>query len=822
MGRPRGPKLPGFRTDRNTRRVLRSYSGRHLRPNSTSSINCLITKGFAARPSELGSDCKRKMMYKEQYAAAEMTGKSSDRVSNRACFGPYEVDLHTHELWKYGTKLKLIGQPFEILTVLLSRPGELVTREELRARLWPADTFVDFNHGLNAAVNKLRDALSDSAETPRYVETLPRRGYRFIGKIEARSAPASALAEPPEGLPALSNAPLPDSVLTPSSILEVAEPLRWIRYGAGILLLGILIIVIGLSIKRDVSGNGGRVVERIRPLTNLADSTGDPAFSPEGNSVAFVRQDSIPAHSGIFLKSVDSDQSRQLTHSDRDCCPVWSPDGRFIAFSRYENQQFAIYVVSADGGQQQKAEAEKQVRTPSTYTLSPVSPGALERKLDTGGLMPQKGEFDWSPDGKSIAFSTGSVFLLSLSDSAVHRVTSPTAGSQDGYPKFSSDGQRLLFVREHEIGLPQEILTTSVSRGEAVHVVSEPGHIAGAPQWSPDEKSVIFASDRTNGGHPALWRVSLDDPSATPVELAVVGSPTWSPAVSRLGHRLAYQRQTKSLSVWEMDLSGSSEKLPHIVIPQTSDTDQGPGPQYSPDGKRIAYMSDRSGTMEIWVSNRDGSDAFQLSAVGGAGTPRWSPDSQSVVFDTHSGRGGIVRINVQGGAQHVLVENPSSNVCPSWSRDGKWVYFASETSGRYEVWKVPAEGGQPVQVTHLGGHAALESLDGKYIYYAQNAKTEPEVWRIPVEGGAETRVPLVRPGTWASWQVVNGGILFVGPSLGHKAVLSFYDFATGRTTVRAVLDLVPFWLGATIDGKTVAFDQPGREQSQIMLVDNFR
>ena len=112
-------------------------------------------------------------------------------LSNRARFGPFEVDLHTHELWKFGTRLKLVGQPFEILSVLLSRPLELVTREELRERLWPGDTFVDFNHGLNAAVNKLRDALSDSAENPRYIETLPRRGYRFIAAIDFPSGDQS-------------------------------------------------------------------------------------------------------------------------------------------------------------------------------------------------------------------------------------------------------------------------------------------------------------------------------------------------------------------------------------------------------------------------------------------------------------------------------------------------------------------------------------------------------------------------------------------------------------------------------------------------------
>src|SRR5262252_6957554 len=108
-------------------------------------------------------------------------------------FGPYSVDLHTRELRKDSVKVRLVGQPFEILTVLLGRPGELVTRERLRDRLWAGDTFVDFEHGLNAAVNKLREALCDSAEDPKYIETLPRRGYRFIGRIEhpeAKPVPA--------------------------------------------------------------------------------------------------------------------------------------------------------------------------------------------------------------------------------------------------------------------------------------------------------------------------------------------------------------------------------------------------------------------------------------------------------------------------------------------------------------------------------------------------------------------------------------------------------------------------------------------------------
>src|SRR5262249_53839918 len=153
---------------------------------------------------------------------------------SRARFGPYEVDLHTHELWKFGTKLKLVGQPFEILAVLLSRPLELVTREELRERLWPADTFVDFNHGLNAAVNKLRDALSDSAENPRYIETLPRRGYRFTAAVEwipAATASLSSDVPPAEPKPVAA----PPTTPFPSSALEkkTRRARLWPRFAIG-------------------------------------------------------------------------------------------------------------------------------------------------------------------------------------------------------------------------------------------------------------------------------------------------------------------------------------------------------------------------------------------------------------------------------------------------------------------------------------------------------------------------------------------------------------------------------------------------------------
>lgn len=743
-----------------------------------------------------------------------MNGNGSDRVQ----FGPYEADLHTHELWKYGTKIKLVGQPFEVLAILLSKPGELVTREELRDRLWPGDTFVDFNHGLNAAVNRLREALSDSADAPRYVETLPRRGYRFIALVERRNASHAIpipVAPADESVAIRAEVPPPAPPLQPQSTeLKVLKIPKWRRYmvGAGVPVLFLLIIFVAAIVLKKLASRGEASeahspVQRIRPLTSLADETSEPGFSPDGNYVAFRREGVKSEESGIFVKSIGSDQLVQLTRNAGDCCPAWSPDGRSIAFSRITDKESGIYVVPASRGQE----------FPASGSLT-VTVGGAERKLETNGVAPKRGELDWSPDGKTIAFSGGtSIFLLSLDPSAVHRLTEPPPLSEDWGPAFSPDGQKVLFVRSRETSFPEEIMAMSTQGGEATRITSEPARILGPPRWSSDGQSVIYASDR--GSHPALWRTSVDVRDS-PVEINDGG---WYPAVSRRGYRLAYQRITRSLNIWQLDLSAPGKRQ-HILVPSTSETDQGPGPQISPDSKKLAFMSDRSGTMEIWVSDRDGNNPVQLTAVGSAGTPRWSPDSQSIAFDARGKNGpGIYAVGLQSGAPRLLTPDFES-VCPSWSQDGKWIYFASgHGGGGFQVWKVPAGGGSEVQLTTHGGHAPMASPDGKYVFYAKTEYANPEVWQVPVDGGPERLLsPMIRPATWASWSVVDQGIVFAGPSGKGKPVVGLFDFATHRVTDLGTLDTVPFWIGATRDGKTLVFDQPGWQQAQIMLVENFR
>jgi dipeptidyl aminopeptidase/acylaminoacyl peptidase len=254
---------------------------------------------------------------------------------------------------------------------------------------------------------------------------------------------------------------------------------------------------------------------------------------------------------------------------------------------------------------------------------------------------------------------------------------------------------------------------------------------------------------------------------------------------------------------------------------------QNAGPQISPDGKRLVYMSDRSGGMDIWVSDRNCQNPIQLTAFGTAGSPRWSPDGKTIVFDVGLGPEwqqprAIFLVNADGGTPRALVQDSFNNPAPSWSPDGAWIYFPSDRSGSWQVWKVPSTGGTPIQVTTQGGFAAFEAPD-HYIYYAKHRDPGPELWRIPVGGGPESPVfPGIQPLDWAAWAVAEKGIFFVANGAQAAPTLCFFDFSTLTVKPITVLGEAPFWLGAQPDGGSVVFDVPGSEASHIMLLENFR
>jgi len=240
--------------------------------------------------------------------------------------------------------------------------------------------------------------------------------------------------------------------------------------------------------------------------------------------------------------------------------------------------------------------------------------------------------------------------------------------------------------------------------------------------------------------------------------------------------------------------------------------------QYSPDGTRIAFESDRSGNPEIWVCNADGSNPVQITAFRNAwaGSPRWSPDGRMIAFDGDAaGSWDIYTVPSSGGKPVRLTTTDANEFRPSWSHDGKWIYYGT---GRSQIWKLPAGGGPAIQVTKNGGSVAFESVDGKDLYYTK----ERELWRIPVQGGTEVRV--LESLVYNSFALTARGLYFLegSESWDLNPRLKFLDFTTRDVTEVAALGPTSGELAVSPDEKWILFQKVDHAASELMLVENFR
>jgi DNA-binding winged helix-turn-helix (wHTH) protein len=327
-------------------------------------------------------------------------------------FGNFEADLRAGELRKAGVKLKLGGQPFQVLTILLERPGEVVTREELQGQLWP-DTFVDVDHNLNTAINKIREVLGDSAESPRFVETLPRRGYRFLAPVEG-NVPA-----PPEPRPGP----------TPPNTLNIRLKMAFGLFAIAAIALGAAAAYRWLRPQPQPSQEQANLTSM--PFTALPGRATSPAFSPDGSRIAFA-WDGDPKGGAkgfdLYVKALGSETLLRLTQQPSEwISPTWSSNGTQIAFHRMGGAGTGIYIVPALGGPEQKL---LSTRIPWT-DFTPIS---------------------WSLDGKWIAYADRlqseenvRIYLLSTETLETKQIASNPMCVSQGLPAFSHNGEYVAY-----------------------------------------------------------------------------------------------------------------------------------------------------------------------------------------------------------------------------------------------------------------------------------------------------------------------------------------------------------------------------------------
>ena len=738
---------------------------------------------------------------------------TSPRLPSLVRFGPYEADLLSGELRKSGIRLKIQDRPFQILAILLEQPGQMVTREQLQKRLWAEDTFVDFEHGLNTAINKLRQVLSDEADNPRFIETLPKRGYRFIAPVSAALSAMAPELMGEESVPAAhAEAPSMDSPPkgTPAAA-QPRSPKHRLPYTAAVIAVVVAAILLGswyLFLRNRSESSWSQI--RIAPLNGLPRQC-DAAFSPDGSQVAFNWAGEKGNYQHIYISQIGATGSpRQLTSAGDgtfEFAPAWSPDGRYIAFYRFDDkeQALAIFVTAALGGSERRL-----------YTAK--SP----RKVDA---------LDWSPDGKLLAFCDSNspdeasrIYFLSLDTLEVRPVTSPQPGTLgDATPAFSPEGKSLGFVRD-TLDV-REIYLQPVSGGTPTQITFDHADIQGIA-WTPDSQELIFGSSRQ--GNESLWRISAQ--GGTPQRLPIAGA-SWAvrPALSRKGNRLAYTSISYSSAIFRASVT-SDHKVGKPLERFISSTGLEEGPQYSPDGKYIVFQSTRTGYHEIWRANADGSNSIQLTHFEKnlTGTPRWSPDSKQISFDSRpEGHSHVFIINAEGGQPRQVTRGDSENGVASWSVDGKWIYFASNRGGDWQVWKMTPQGDNVTQITHKGGFTPLPSPDGKYLYYAKG-RDVPGLWRVPVDGGEEVKMLEGPPmGGWGYYALTKDGIYYPDASIPGKGGLYFYSFATQTSSLAMPVDHeqpcsgAPS-LGFSPDGQNMLMCLQDQALVYIMLVENYR
>jgi Tol biopolymer transport system component/DNA-binding winged helix-turn-helix (wHTH) protein len=708
----------------------------------------------------------------------------------RVRFAEFEVDLGSRELFYEGRKLPLQEQPFQVLRILLERPGQLVTREELRSQLWAADTFVDFDHSLNKAVAKLREALGHAGGQSPLIETLPRRGYRFIAPVEWMNGNHSAAAE---SLPAVSQ-----------SGSHQRTDARWMfRFPGRAILLSLAVIALLLGL-----GSTGYIFRRSAPrpsmttvpLTSLPGAETEAAFSSDGEQVAFVWDGDSGNRTDVYVKRIGTERALQLSQSSGFvCCDVWSSDDRYIAFQRCSGENQGIFLVPSLGGPERK----------------------LRKTIGCAGL-------GWSPTDPVLVFGDKNspetpyaLFLMSAEDLQPHQLTFPlgnVVGDQD--PVFSPDGKSIAFIRVIGEGAT-DIFTVAVSGGPARQLTFDKSGVFGLT-WSAGGKKIIFSSHRDGGL--SLWAVSLA--GGEPERLPLGGAAATGPTISRKGGRLAYTQGLIRPNLWSIALSQNGRKVSGGPSQFLFSAAYNNGPQFSPDGKRLAFTSERSGYNEIWTCDAtDCSEPQQLTFLKVvSGMPRWSPDSKQIVFDSRpTGHSQVMMISAEGGSPVPLTDGKSEDKVPSWSSDGKFVYFSSNRSDAAQIWKVPATGGQSSRVTRHGGFAAFESSDGRYLYYAKD--NEPGIWRMPTGGGDETRILAdLSPECWGDWALSKSGVYYVSEA-GPRPAIEFFDFASKRVSRVAELAGLPPQgdpgFAVSPDGTRIIFSQVDTSAVDIMLVENF-
>jgi Tol biopolymer transport system component/DNA-binding winged helix-turn-helix (wHTH) protein len=598
-------------------------------------------------------------------------GSPSPGSTNKSVrFGSFDVDLRAGELRKSGVKIKLQGQPLEVLALLLEQPGQVVTREELQQKLWAGDTFVDFEHGLNKAISRVREALSDQADNPRFIETLPRRGYRFIAPVVGKETLGSDKVQP--------STPPPDDAVATAMRPEPRIRSQVLRYA--ILLAGTVLLA-AAALKTVMRSPGAPRVLRFTQLTNDGQEKSG-ALATDGSRIFF--NETLTGQRPAIV---------QVSVTGGDVAPL------SVALKRPR-----VLDLSREGTELLIAN-DDDFETSSLW-VQPVV-GGSPRRVGTANIT----DADFTADGKSIIYgSKHEVYSVSRDGSSVRKLL-----TADGVPfgfRFSPDGRTFRFT-EFDDGVDSMSIMEASADGTGLHKMLH----ACCGGWTPDERFFIF-QNRINSrldlwalseARSFPWRKHEDKP----VQLTAGPLNFESPLLSTDGKKIFAIGGSSRAEVIRYD-SSSGQFVPYFSGISAE------GLSFSRDGLWVAYTSYPDGT--LWRSKIDGSERLQLTFPPlKVLLPRWSPNGKQIAFNAIRLDGDrawkAYIVASEGGNPQPILTSEQIQIDVNWSLDGNSLIFGSSEGGNKEPIQIIDL--RSNRVSPLPGSGGLFSPrwspDGRYI-----------------------------------------------------------------------------------------------------------
>ncbi|MEM7204207.1 MAG: winged helix-turn-helix domain-containing protein [Planctomycetota bacterium] len=632
----------------------------------------------------------------------------------------------------------------QVLECLAERPGELVPRDELLERIWPGRIVNE--ESLTRAISELRTIFGDDAAAPRYIHTIRGRGYRLVAEVGGATA-AAVGAESPA-----------------TSGRAVAAGSWRLLASAGAVVAILLAWSLGAQLR-----SGARVAEidpaEPRPLTFFPGRETDPAVSPDGSRVAFAWGGADDTNYDIYVKPRDGDRVRRLTRdAGRDVHPAWSPDGRRIAFLRNGETGASAWVVDAMGGDPERVGAV----------------GAWATGLD------------WSPDGAALILAhigdgiSLRLARLRIADGGLAAISAPGEGERDHSPVWSPSGERIAFVRTGGPSHRDQVCVANADGADLRRFDMQLRQVRGL-DWVADERHLILAAQERGTGR--LYRMATRD--GTLDELHVREEHITYPSLSDDARTLAYEDARPRQRVWRLGVAavGAGGAIAARAEPFLETSHNQREAYFSADGARIAFISDRSGDLELWIADAAGRDCRRVTATGAdvVRNPRWAPAGDRIAYQrTSSGSSSlwVLTLRPTGTETAKVYEDAGDLQLCGWAHGGAALYFgARHGDGAWRVWQLAVgnEAASPQLVAGDGMRTVQESADGAWLYYSTD--DAPGVWRRPLAGGTAALVWADVDARFGDHWLVSGDRLFCAHATGAAAVVRQAHLESGTSEV---------------------------------------